>query len=148
MRDTPVQAGGGRDRASMVAQARQAIEEGSQSFAAASKLFDQKTRERAWLLYAWCRRCDDIADNQDKGGPLAGEVIQYLDALHPSLRQSTSFGGSLWQRGRLPPATDVPNLETIPEGDIVLLAAAQARKAEAEATKVGFPLVSMVFWSA
>jgi len=41
MRDTPVQAGGGRDRASMVAQARQAIEEGSQSFAAASKLFDQ-----------------------------------------------------------------------------------------------------------
>ena len=73
MRDTPIQAGGGRNRTSMVAQARQAIEEGSQSFAAASKLFDQRTRERAWLLYAWCRRCDDIADNQDKGGPLGDQ---------------------------------------------------------------------------
>ncbi|WP_325065317.1 phytoene/squalene synthase family protein [Qipengyuania gaetbuli] len=50
-----------------------AIEEGSHSFAAASKLFDRGTRERAWLLYAWCRRCDDIADNQDKGGPLGDQ---------------------------------------------------------------------------
>ncbi len=25
------------------------------------------TRERAWLLYAWCRACDDIADGQDHG---------------------------------------------------------------------------------
>ena len=50
-----------------------AIEEGSQSFAAASKLFDKTTRERSWLLYAWCRRCDDIADNQDKGGPLGDQ---------------------------------------------------------------------------
>ncbi|WP_234030159.1 phytoene/squalene synthase family protein [Erythrobacter mangrovi] len=53
--------------------ARIAIKEGSQSFAAASKLFDRDTRERAWLLYAWCRRCDDIADNQDKGGPLGDQ---------------------------------------------------------------------------
>ncbi|MEZ5680462.1 MAG: phytoene/squalene synthase family protein [Erythrobacter sp.] len=53
--------------------ARAAIEEGSQSFSAASKLFDRATRERAWLLYAWCRRCDDIADNQDKGGPLGDQ---------------------------------------------------------------------------
>lgn len=33
----------------------------------ASKLFDAETRERAWLLYAWCRACDDIADGQDHG---------------------------------------------------------------------------------
>jgi phytoene synthase len=33
----------------------------------ASKLFDPQTRERAWLLYAWCRACDDIADGQDHG---------------------------------------------------------------------------------
>jgi phytoene synthase len=52
-----------------VKQARAAIEQGSHSFAVASKLFDRTTRERAWLLYAWCRRCDDIADNQDMGGP-------------------------------------------------------------------------------
>jgi phytoene synthase len=30
-------------------------------------LFDRATRERAWLLYAWCRTCDDIADGQDHG---------------------------------------------------------------------------------
>jgi len=40
---------------------------GSKSFGAASRLFDHKTRERAWLLYAWCRRCDDLADGQDHG---------------------------------------------------------------------------------
>ena len=73
MRSTPAVAGGGRNRASLVRQARAAIEEGSHSFAAASKLFDRRTRERAWLLYAWCRRCDDIADNQEMGGPLGDQ---------------------------------------------------------------------------
>ncbi|WP_088334426.1 phytoene/squalene synthase family protein [Sphingomonas mucosissima] len=33
----------------------------------ASNLFDRATRERAWLLYAWCRACDDIVDGQDHG---------------------------------------------------------------------------------
>lgn len=55
------------DRAATVAAARESIAVGSKSFAAASKLFDPVTRERAWLLYAWCRRCDDIADGQDHG---------------------------------------------------------------------------------
>lgn len=36
----------------------------------ASKLFDPVTRERAWLLYAWCRKCDDLADGQDHGGEM------------------------------------------------------------------------------
>jgi phytoene synthase len=44
---------------------------GSKSFALASKLFDPATRERAWLLYSWCRACDDIADGQDHGGALS-----------------------------------------------------------------------------
>lgn len=73
MRTTPEQTGGGRQRASLVAKAREAIEEGSRSFAAASRLFDRNTRERVWLLYAWCRRCDDIADAQDKGGALGDQ---------------------------------------------------------------------------
>lgn len=30
-------------------------------------MFDPAIRERAWLLYAWCRACDDIADGQDHG---------------------------------------------------------------------------------
>ena len=54
-------------RGALVAHARDSIARGSKSFAAASKLFDPTTRERAWLLYAWCRRCDDIVDGQDHG---------------------------------------------------------------------------------
>jgi len=54
-------------RSEVVAAARQSIAFGSKSFAAASRLFDPQTRERAWLLYAWCRACDDIADGQEMG---------------------------------------------------------------------------------
>lgn len=54
-------------RAAIVATAQESIAHGSKSFAAASRLFDRATRERAWLLYAWCRRCDDLADGQDHG---------------------------------------------------------------------------------
>lgn len=58
-------------RVALVAHARESIARGSKSFAMASKLFDAQTRERAWLLYAWCRKCDDIADGQDHGGALS-----------------------------------------------------------------------------
>ena len=54
-------------REAIVATARESIARGSKSFSAASLLFDRATRERAWLLYAWCRRCDDIVDGQDHG---------------------------------------------------------------------------------
>ncbi|WP_313228285.1 phytoene/squalene synthase family protein [Sphingobium yanoikuyae] len=60
------------DRPALVAHARDSIARGSRSFAMASKLFDRVTRERAWLLYAWCRKCDDIADGQDHGGTMRG----------------------------------------------------------------------------
>lgn len=59
------------DRAALVVHARDSIARGSRSFAMASKLFAPETRERAWLLYAWCRKCDDIADGQDHGGALS-----------------------------------------------------------------------------
>jgi phytoene synthase len=54
----------------LVEHARDSISRGSKSFRAASRLFDRETRERAWLLYAWCRACDDIADGQDHGGTM------------------------------------------------------------------------------
>jgi len=74
------------DRAALVAHAREVIRKGSKSFAAASRLFDRVTRERVWLLYAWCRACDDIADAQDLGGALgdqsgAGERLARIRAL-------------------------------------------------------------------
>lgn len=50
------------------------IGQGSKSFAAASRLFDRTTRERVWLLYAWCRRCDDLIDGQDLGGALGDQA--------------------------------------------------------------------------
>ena len=59
------------NRAALVAHARGSISRGSKSFRAASRLFDPQTRERAWLLYAWCRACDDIADGQDHGGTMS-----------------------------------------------------------------------------
>jgi len=60
------------DRASIVASARAAIERGSKSFVLASRLFNRCTRERAWLLYSWCRACDDAVDGQALGQRLQG----------------------------------------------------------------------------
>jgi len=62
------------DRGALVEAARESIARGSKSFAAASKLFDAATRERVWLLYAWCRACDDLADDQDHGGALGAQA--------------------------------------------------------------------------
>lgn len=56
------------ERAALVEAARVSIARGSKSFAAASTLFAPDVRERAWLLYAWCRACDDLVDGQDHGG--------------------------------------------------------------------------------
>ncbi len=55
------------DRAALVIEARDIIARGSKSFRSASALFDETTRERAWLLYAWCRACDDLTDGQVLG---------------------------------------------------------------------------------
>jgi len=55
------------ERRWLVAEAERTIRAGSKSFRFASNLFDQKTRERAWLLYSWCRACDDLADGQTLG---------------------------------------------------------------------------------
>ena len=59
------------DRPALVQFAQDSISRGSKSFRFASRLFDRITRERVWLLYAWCRKCDDMADGQDHGGAMA-----------------------------------------------------------------------------
>jgi len=74
------------DRPALVRHAEQTIARGSKSFAAASRLFDRETRERVWLLYAWCRACDDLVDAQDLGGALgdqsgAAERLERIRAL-------------------------------------------------------------------
>ncbi|MXO66998.1 phytoene/squalene synthase family protein [Altericroceibacterium endophyticum] len=70
LRTTPRQVGGGREREWLVQKSKASIAKGSKSFSAASALFGRATRERVWLLYAWCRQCDDITDGQDHGGVL------------------------------------------------------------------------------
>lgn len=73
-------------RPELVEAARVSIALGSKSFAAASKLFDSATRERAWLLYAWCRACDDLADGQ-----VAGHGTRRLDDAPARLAAITAM---------------------------------------------------------
>ncbi|UCF69341.1 MAG: phytoene/squalene synthase family protein, partial [Acidobacteriota bacterium] len=63
----------------LVESGREIIERGSKSFAVAARLFDRETRAGAYLLYAWCRHCDDETDAQKLGWgaeKLAPEVVR------------------------------------------------------------------------
>ncbi|MFY0614525.1 MAG: phytoene/squalene synthase family protein [Hyphomicrobiaceae bacterium] len=51
----------------LVAFSRERIEKGSKSFAIAARLFAPDTRASAYMLYAWCRHCDDEIDGQNLG---------------------------------------------------------------------------------
>ena len=51
----------------VLAASKDSIVKGSKSFRSASRLFEPAVREDAWLLYAWCRKCDDEIDGQDHG---------------------------------------------------------------------------------
>jgi phytoene synthase len=55
------------NRERLVEEAAKVIAHGSKSFRFASQIFDLQTRERSWLLYAWCRACDDVTDGQTLG---------------------------------------------------------------------------------
>ncbi len=51
----------------VLSHAKASIARGSKSFATAARLFDPVIRDRAMLLYAWCRHCDDVIDGQVLG---------------------------------------------------------------------------------
>ncbi|SLK05609.1 phytoene/squalene synthase family protein [Novosphingobium mathurense] len=90
-------------RSELVAAARKSIRKGSKSFAAASRLFDRTTRERVWLLYAWCRACDDIADNQDHGhATVAGASRLDPDARLATIRTLTELAIAGEETGSMP----------------------------------------------
>lgn len=46
---------------------REVIAAGSKSFAVAARLFKREIRDDVYLLYAWCRHCDDVIDGQNLG---------------------------------------------------------------------------------
>ena len=79
-------------RAEIVDSSRLIIKKGSKSFAAAAKFFDVETRENAYMLYAWCRHCDDVIDNQELGfnsRPQNAETTQQaLIELHEKTRSA------------------------------------------------------------
>ena len=55
--------------------AQERIEKGSKSFASAARFFDPQIRASVYMLYCWCRFCDDEIDGQDVGAKL-GEFSQ------------------------------------------------------------------------
>lgn len=76
----------------LLREARAAIARGSKSFALASMLFDAPTRARATMLYAWCRHCDDVTDEQELGmgflgraGTMAERVAMLREETHAAL---------------------------------------------------------------
>lgn len=61
--------------------ARERLANGSKSFAAAAKLFAPQTRADATMLYAWCRHCDDVIDDQELGFARDASPTRPLDRL-------------------------------------------------------------------
>jgi phytoene synthase len=73
----------------IVEQSRQTIERGSKSFAAAARIFDSETRASAYMLYAWCRHCDDETDDQDLGWGASELSAEAARARLETLREKT-----------------------------------------------------------
>jgi phytoene synthase len=77
----------------VVSNSREMIRKGSRSFALASRLFDTATRDHAWMLYAWCRHCDDEIDGQELGmmptAPVTGRPAGDRAARLAHLRTQT-----------------------------------------------------------
>ena len=68
---------------------RDSIQRGSTSFAAAARLFDPRIREDAYMLYAWCRHCDDEIDGQVMGHGAVG-LDPYVP--HSTAQRQAAFG--------------------------------------------------------
>lgn len=74
---------------SLIALSKEIMQEGSKSFAAAAKLLPPDVRASAYLLYAWCRRCDDVIDGQDMGRAVREDARTPQERLD-WLRQQTA----------------------------------------------------------
>lgn len=76
----------------VVEHGRRMIRTGSRSFFAAARIFDRPTRESAFLLYAWCRHCDDRIDGQELGHGAAPtgsrEGFERLERLERETRRA------------------------------------------------------------
>ena len=80
---------GSRSEAELVAFSRDRIERGSKSFAGAARLFSPEVRASAYMLYAWCRHCDDEIDGQELGFNTAAVGVSATMERLASLRADT-----------------------------------------------------------
>ena len=80
----------GPSRPDVVAHSGEVIRHGSKSFAAAARLFDPVTRDRAVMLYTWCRYCDDRIDGQTLGFGQASPPPAVQRRALESLRAQTN----------------------------------------------------------
>jgi len=103
----------------LVAASRDAIARGSKSFALASRLFDPATRDRATLLYAWCRHADDVIDGQVDGFgrvEAVGTPAERLAALEAGTRAALTVPGHAGAGQHLP-SGETAGLQTGTEVD-------------------------------
>jgi phytoene synthase len=70
--------------------ATQTIAVGSKSFAAAAKLFEPRVRRSVLMLYAWCRHCDDVIDDQELGFNNAANTEHDASAALADLQHQTA----------------------------------------------------------
>ena len=75
--------------AALVDTSRLIIKKGSKSFATAAKLFDEETRDNAYMLYAWCRHCDDVIDNQELGFNSQPQEAETTQRILDELKEKT-----------------------------------------------------------
>jgi 15-cis-phytoene synthase len=84
-------------RSDLVQWAASTIARGSKSFNSASKILPGRVRENAWLLYAWCRSCDDLTDEQELGFQRSDNPLEKPDLWDLTRRALAGEAG-------LPPA--------------------------------------------
>jgi phytoene synthase len=76
----------------IIALSRELIQKGSKSFALAAKLLPRSIRYDAMMLYAWCRHCDDVIDDQVLGfakeAASADSATKRLKLLHLQTMQA------------------------------------------------------------
>ena len=89
LRPPPRQTGGGREREDLVADAGAVIARGSKSLSFASRLLDRQSREKAWLLYAWCKRCRELAAGDGSEAPDGkSDAAHRIDAIRVLTRRA------------------------------------------------------------
>ena len=74
----------------LLAHATETIAVGSKSFAAAAKLFEPTVRRSVLMLYAWCRHCDDVIDDQELGFNNAANTAHDAPAALAMLERQTA----------------------------------------------------------